>query len=441
MSSLVTGEPDSVDPPMRRLTVFTISGIMVAIVIAVAFAVIGLIRPGGGDDWMADGSVIVERETGARFVMIGGKLHPAINYASAVLASGATGPVSVELVSHEDLEGVERGPAIGTEGLPDSLPEAEELARGPVSVCSKALSDGGVDSRTEVVVDIGGVEAMTKVDPQEAAYVESFDRDRFVLYGGRRHLVDGGQVAAKLGITEQPVTVGSAFLTAVPLGQPLTAPAITGAGAERTVSGYRVGQLIDADGRLWVVLHDGVALTTDVQAALLGTMKLGGEVRPPVELTSDEVFSLPESSQGDAELDGLTDQLPDAMPAISSEVERAGGACAIFSDGETEPTLAAPDGVAPSSEPAEEGAGSELGVADEVRLRPGIALVVKSPSAAAVNLIAEPGKSFPAANLGVLAGFGYGEIEPVVLPAELIKVIPVGPALDREPIFGQTASS
>ncbi|MDT4984661.1 MAG: hypothetical protein QOF95_2151 [Pseudonocardiales bacterium] len=45
LAALVSGEPDVIDPPMRRLTITTISGIMIAILIAVGFALLGVIKP------------------------------------------------------------------------------------------------------------------------------------------------------------------------------------------------------------------------------------------------------------------------------------------------------------------------------------------------------------------------------------------------------------
>jgi len=61
LAALVTGEPNVVEPPMRRLTITTISGIMIAILITVGFTLFGFIRPTGGDKWKEAGAVIVEQ--------------------------------------------------------------------------------------------------------------------------------------------------------------------------------------------------------------------------------------------------------------------------------------------------------------------------------------------------------------------------------------------
>ena len=123
LAALVTGEPNVVEPPMRRLTVVTVSGIMIAILVAVVFALLGMFSPDTGDSWKQAGAIIVERETGATYVIPGdGKLHPVINYASAALAVGANQTPHVVTVDRADIKNAPRGFAIGIRGLPDSLP-------------------------------------------------------------------------------------------------------------------------------------------------------------------------------------------------------------------------------------------------------------------------------------------------------------------------------
>jgi len=51
--------------------------------------VYGLLTKAGGAGWKTrDGSVVVEKETGASYVYQNGQLHPALNYSSALLAAG-----------------------------------------------------------------------------------------------------------------------------------------------------------------------------------------------------------------------------------------------------------------------------------------------------------------------------------------------------------------
>lgn len=422
MSSLVTGEPDAVEPPMRRLTIITISGIMVAIVVAAVFAVIGLLRGGGGDLWRNEGSVVLEAETGARYVNIGGTLYPVLNFSSAVLASGAGNAVELQEVSRSDLASAERGDLIGIPGLPDSVPDAEDLVRGPVSVCSQPQSEG-LETLAEVVVEVGETEA-EPVPATDGLYVESFDGDRFLLVGGER-LPVARSVEAALQISEAPVPVGSAFLTAMPMGASLETPSLEAQGQSVDVGGRSmlVGQVIEVnDGTFRVVLADGVTRVSDVQAKLLRTAELAGQRREPVQMELSDALGLREGS-------GLGDVmagLPSVMPALGSQSATA--VCAVFSEGEDRPALALPDVEGPA--PTGESRTSRAGGADRVELSPGTAMLAATPTAKAVYLIAAPGNLYAAANLSVLAGFGYGDVEPVMVPEELLAILPEGPAMD-----------
>lgn len=426
MSSLVTGEPDAVEPPMRRLTIMTLNGVMVAIVVAAVFAVIGLLKGGGGDAWQTEGAVVLEEETGARYVNIAGTLYPALNFSSAVLASGAGNVVELQQVSRSDLASADRGQLIGIPGLPDSMPDPEDLVRGPVTVCSQPVQDG-IETLAEVVVEIGPTDATT-VPGTEGLYVESFDGDRFLLFGGERLPVAPG-VEAALQISEEPVPVGSAFLTSVPMGSELDTPALEGQGDPVDVGGrtLMVGQVIEVDdGTFRVVLADGLARISDVQAKLLRTAELAGERREPVELSLSEVLDLGEGGG----IGGIMAGLPEVMPDL--ETQSTNAVCAVFSEDEDLPRMAVPAQTEVASAPTSESRTASAGGADRVELKPGEGMLAASPDAKAVYFIGAPGSLYAAAGVATLAGFGYGEVEPVVVPAELIAILPQGPAMDPE---------
>lgn len=423
MSSLVTGEPDAVEPPMRRLTVMTISGIMVAIVVAAVFAVVGLLRGGGGDGWRTEGAVVLEEGTGARYVNIGGTLYPVLNYASAVLASGAGDRVELQGVSRSDLADAERGQLIGIPGLPDTMPDPDDLVRGPVSVCSQPVRSG-IETLAEVVVDVGGA-ATTPVPDTAGVFVESFDGERFLLHDGERLPVGAG-VEAALQISEQPVPVGSAFLTSVPMGAALDTPELDGQGEPVSLAGRSllVGQVIEVDdGTFRVVLRDGIATVSDVQAKLLRTAELAGQRRDPVRLSLSEVLDLPEGAGLGDVMTGLPEVLPDLGSQSTSSV------CAVFSADEARPQLAMPRSPEAGT-PTGESRTSAAGRADRLVLAPGAGMVAATPQAKAVYVVGPPGRLYAAASLATLAGFGYGEVDPVVLSPELIAILPEGPAMD-----------
>jgi hypothetical protein len=59
-------------------------------------------------------------------------------------------------------------------------------------------------------------------------------------------------------------------------------------------------------------------------------------------------------------------------------------------------------------------------------------VVSPGSSAGTVFVVADPGKKYAAASIDALAGFGYGAVRASTLPAGLLGMIPLGPALDAE---------
>jgi hypothetical protein len=184
-----------------------------------------------------------------------------------------------------------------------------------------------------------------------------------------------------------------------------------------------VGQLISGAGQTAVILADGKAVLTPMQAALLLTQ--------PREA---DFLSIPTSrtrisDAGDPE--GLPETLPkliDGAPAracITLPVAKTGDGIRIDP---TVPTGFAVAGIA--------GAPSSV-QADLVYVERGkgaVTVSAASPSAPAgsgtVSVVTDTGRQFPLANRALLAKLGYGGVRPQQIPAELISLMPTGPALD-----------
>src|SRR5204862_174540 len=80
------------------------------------FGMLGVVSPGGSTAWREPGAIIVEKETGSRFLLVDGVLRPVLNLASARLLAGAEAPV--RSVSGKSLAGVPHGAAVGIPGAP-----------------------------------------------------------------------------------------------------------------------------------------------------------------------------------------------------------------------------------------------------------------------------------------------------------------------------------
>ena len=103
-----------------------LAGLMVAALALAAVGVYGLLRPADDGSWRDGAAVVVERESGARFVYVDGVLHPVLNYSSALLILGSDAPRTA-LVRRASLAGVPRGVPLGIPGAPDLLPAARDL--------------------------------------------------------------------------------------------------------------------------------------------------------------------------------------------------------------------------------------------------------------------------------------------------------------------------
>lgn len=452
LAALVTGEPNVIEPPMRRLTVITISGIMIAILIAVGAALLGVFKPSSGDKWKDAGAIIVENETGARYVYLDDVLHPVLNYSSAVLAIGNNQDVHVVHVDRGDLKSAKRGATIGIDGIPDSLPSAGSLVSAPWTVCSRQQAGQGNQLDAQVSLLVGQNAGARPLPDRTAVLAQGVtDRKDYLLLHGLR-LTVAPSVSTALGLQgAAAVQVGTAFLDAVPAGPPLQAPRVPGAGQPSGVkvgtATALVGQLLHAtdNNQYFLVLADGIAALNPVQTALLETLPIGPGGHPIAPISTSETVVLGlRTSQADwpqvsAQLKGL----PDQLPSLTSAAGQNGAICAVYPKDATQPTFAVPPSLLPSYTPGAivESARSQQGRADTVVLAPGrAALAVSADGASTVFVVADPGEKFAATSKAVLAGFGYGNVTPAKVPVELMPLIPTGPALDpaaaRRPVTG-----
>src|SRR5258706_634875 len=79
ISAFIMRETDPVQSPLRRGVGAVFGGVMIAVLVGAVFGVYGLLTKIGTDPWQTDGSVIIEKETGATFVYRGGCLQPTPN--------------------------------------------------------------------------------------------------------------------------------------------------------------------------------------------------------------------------------------------------------------------------------------------------------------------------------------------------------------------------
>ncbi|TDB70245.1 type VII secretion protein EccB, partial [Micromonospora sp. KC723] len=285
VAALVMRETDPARSPFRRLAGAGVASVLVAAIALGGFALYGLFA-GGGSKWRDPAAVIVEKESGARFVYRDGKLHPVLNYASALLVIGTDRPSTV-LVSRRSIDGVPRGLPLGIADAPDSLPAPRRLTTAPWTVCSVTPAEAGRQAPRSALL-IGRDTDGGRSTGQDGVLVRHPDGGLHLIWGKRRYLLrDTNRVLAALAATrERAVPVAPALLNTLPAGTDLAPLALPERGQRSAaVPGAAVGDVYlvrnSGGGRQYAVVQPaGLAGITELQAALLMASTGQGEPEP-----------------------------------------------------------------------------------------------------------------------------------------------------------------
>jgi len=423
--ALLRGEPDIPDQPLRRLNVATFSGVLVAVIVTALFVIWGLLGHTGGSLQYQPGLLALDKQTGQPYVFCQHReLCPVLNYASARLALGNTA-VTQESVSQSSLDTFPRGPLIGIAGLPP-LPVAGQLVRQPWSVCTQtALGPAGTQTTTTVAAGIpaggGGLGARALLARGQAGGPD------WLIWNAERLPV---QPAVLTVLSAQvPISVPPVWLNALPEGPAFAPPVIPGKGAP--VNGpagpVNVGQvyqvtLAPGSTQYYVMLTGGLAQITETQAELLDSEPgAKSATLAPSQVSGHRSASVVPPG-------GLPASIPPvAAPGASAPlcVVYSGGGAALASQVQTGGRM--PAGGVPTGNPAgvtavalPSGAGALVGDAPG----PG------QGSGAVSYFLVVAGRRYALARTGVAGMLGYDLSQAVLLPAQVVDLIPSGPALD-----------
>jgi type VII secretion protein EccB len=437
VAALVMRETDPAQSPFRRAAGATLASVLVAAIALGAVTAYGAIVGGGGKSWRDPQAVIVEKESGARYVFRDEKLHLVLNYASALLIVGGAQPKTV-LVSRKSIEGVPRGNTLGISGAPDSLPAANRLSTAPWTICSTVLADGGPAAPRSALLVGGDAGGGTPLD-DGALLVRHPDGGLFLIWHNRRHLIRDQELVlgALTWASERTVPVAPALLNALPAGADLGRVPIADLGrASAKVDGAKIGEVFVVEsqggGRQYAVAkRDGLAGITQVQADLLLT---AGRQDDPLPMSQGEYARVPKVAT-------LISADPGAPPATRPNLVPAegGGICGqVRDDGGVHRVLVGAD-LPNLTDAARTSAQSAQGsaLADHILVQPGWGAVVEAAAApgasgGAISVITDLGRRHAVTSLDVLAMLGYSNAKPLRLPANLVALVPAGKALDPE---------
>lgn len=278
-----------------------------AIVLSIVLIFIGMgwmlllnvLRPAG---IVRTSSIVGDRDSGAIYARIDGRLYPALNITSARLAVG-----HAELptwVKPAEIAKFPTGPTIGIPGAPTSL-VANTDAPSAWAVCDTAASPRRAEP--PVVTSIAGpLSQAGRAAPLApgAAVLTRFQGATYVIWGGKRSQVDPADRAITLslgidpGVTV-PVEMSRALFDALPSTEPLRVPVIPLAGTpSQWVPGSQVGAVLETrtaggGSQFYVLLPEGVQKIASFVADLIRSANSFGSVAPLV-ISPDKLINIPE---------------------------------------------------------------------------------------------------------------------------------------------------
>ncbi|MFI6785118.1 type VII secretion protein EccB [Micromonospora sp. NPDC050276] len=441
--ALVSAEPDGLESPHRRMTVGTICGLLVAALVVAGFTIYGFIVPGGASKWQAPGVLVLEKETGTRYVYAAGTLRPVLNYASARLLFEGT--PKVVSVSRRSLKDVPHGQPVGIVGAPDALPAVGTVASQVWTVCALAARDqaGTLSTATTLTIERASARRRDRPLGPTEAVVASAGGESFLIWRGRRLRLAAPWLARVLGYDGSAMPVEAGWLESVPAGPDLAPVPVSGRGsAGPMVDGRRsrVGELFVArtaggQEQRYLLLADGLAELNPVAYTIVAadpeTTKLyGGRAVTPVELSPAALAQLPLSRRS---------VLPTGVPGFLPRLVQppAGGTWCVrhtLADGAVEVTADLP---VLASATVRDGVGvtrtsrtaTRIAVEPEVG---GLVLVGRLDQAAGSGfyLVTDAGVKYPLASAKVAEQLGYPSAGARPVPRRLLEMVPTGPLLE-----------
>lgn len=410
LAAFTSGAPGGkeVEPtnPMKAV----IGGVVLAAMVILGGVFYGLIKPGLPSGWETN-TVLLVKDSGARYLAEDGILYPVLNATSARLIVPAD-EYRVVSTDADELADAPIGPTIGIVGAPDDVPGADALVGSGWTSC---VAPGATDTR------LPGVAGVAATD---GAMVAVTDGHTAVVVGNTRYAVpdaDADAVLRAIGLADlAPLEVDSRWLNLFDEGQPLTPIVVEGAGTAWGDTDLVVGSAVRQQGSTsrFLVTPDGeLAPMSDLafQLYMLGTgSSLGGER----EVAPAQTASLPTAAAPAGGDDWPTDVL------VGMAADAAPCAQLTHDDGAARTTLMAGDR-------------SEVSAGVHVAARGGALALVGGrgqEGASHYALVDESGTSYamPGADPALLGRLGYSDEDATRVPSVWMQFFAAGPDLTVE---------
>ncbi|MGH3716577.1 MAG: type VII secretion protein EccB [Micromonosporaceae bacterium] len=462
VAALVMRETDPAQSPFRRAAGAIFAGVMVAAIAVAGFAIYGLWDPGGNMRWKTWSDqnkgkpvAVIEEETGAAYVYQAGILYPVENFTSAVLWGSRDQSGEPYFVSRESLVGAQLrvGPRLGIPGAPDSLPSQENLTDEDWTLCSQPtpqVQQPQEPGELETLMVVGGTPSPKRHVAGEGVMLvnEKETGIKYLIYKSHRLKIIAEHQEATFNAfgldSIAMVDVGTAWLSALPVGQDIEPLTIKGAGEPSSVlTGATVGTVYRVDGvdRFYVALKDKFAVLRPFQAKLLEAST--GEQPAPLSAASVGETSqeyLPENVEPGVQVPPEASQLHLERP----DPEKA--TCAIFQDNGEPPTMVYDGSMAVydaygEHTPVRDSEGKQL--ANRVIVVKGKGALVRTSedrdatAGSTLGLVTDTGKFYPLSSEEVVSKLGYNPktVHRGWMPIGLVERLQMGPTLDPDAVW------
>jgi type VII secretion protein EccB len=293
------------DPEQRRSAALILGCTFTLLAVALMF-ILSWFKPAGQ---VGTSAILADRDTGALYVLVDGRLHPALNLTSARLVAGED--KNPTFVKADELGRYPSGPTVGIVGAPAAMPVRTGGA-SQWAICDtapQATTTASAATAPVVTALAGALTVGQRSAPLEMpnAILASYAGKTYVIWDGHRSEIDlaNKAVALALGVDSSapaPVPLSTALFDALPATDPLASPAIAGAGtpppwdiAPGAVVGsvLSVGDLQQAGQEtFYVLLPNGVQRISPFVAALLRSANSFGDALPTA-VAPDRLATVP----------------------------------------------------------------------------------------------------------------------------------------------------
>lgn len=434
------------DGGRRRISISVIVSVVVTALAVGVVTVYGFIRP---EPTIGKAKVVIDSDSGGVYVAQGGRLYPALNLASALLAAGrgqrGNSAPEVTTVNSSTIAHEPRGQTIGIPGAPDTIPGNGDLVAPRWMACDTTTHSSSLPPSSPPQVSTTAILGSTLTHAGSfgntgGALVSADGTTDYLLWAGRRSRIDPTDpaIALAFGLTDaavRPISLG--LLDAIPESAPITVPTFTQPATTpswASALGVTVGTVFalrEADGRraIYVALDTGVQQITPLVGDLL---RAQDGVLKDVPLVVPSVLRAAPAASVASRIP--LDQYP-ATRLVLAGTDQYPVLCVVRPDGDPADLLARAALPLPhGAKPVPVTARTQL-TADAVYLRPGTGAVLgdatsaQDPRTEPLFLVTDDGVRYPVASGAALASLGLGK-KVSGAPPELLQLLPLGPTLD-----------